>query len=715
MKNFLIALAILGIAMLSSCVQEKSFEMSPLGENDIAFMMENAGTRSMETVSDAVKGVTLELGTTPDGEPLVLEETIEELNPGPATKGAPAYTKTVGKVHPTMGVYSPNANFGDAVFGVMDENLTYAHDKDNPDPDDDGVDDLGWRYQHNYGSNPWPNESDYVDFYFRMPVAGTGVGKTTPLTYDTNNKKVTFSLNSTDRKTAAAQEDLLFGFASLNKKQYKAKLPNGYPVTMFHALSGVKFANGHENGNQTKTIITRVEFTGLVDKGTLTINLGNDLNDATNTAPAVVTVADESVTTGFMYYQDYSDPEYDPDLSDPSQNKDGTVNYVNVNDPNNPDATIADFSGTSWVAAAADHNLNDKDGSLTFWFIPQTITSDVKLTVYFQIKTPDTPNGIDLKPITINFGDLVNGVGTENPKTVVWKAGQLRTYTLKPYEVDVEIEDKMNANIKSNVHIANTGNVDEYVRVLIMGNWYGWKSVDSKNAGDEPSILVGYQNPSKPESGDDPMVLPWYREGYPCKDGVYYASEGEAKKKANWTKDDGYGDPYGHFDDSFPLAILKNAKINNVAVDRDGKKNDWADASGGFYYTMKIGPGEKITGTQSATTDLFKSYTVTDVPTIYLPSGGGRAPAVGVHLVMEIVVQAIEVPKDLNGNDIWWLEAWYRATEIGKLDPNGKKDDGSFRNAKYRNLFKAGEYYPAVATEEYAIDGVVSPSAPTTD
>ena len=686
MKKKILALAILGIAMLSSCVQEKSFELTPLGENDIAFVMENSSTRSMDTVSDAVKGVTLELGTTPDGEPLILEETIEELNPGPATKGAPAYTKNVGKVHPTMGVYSPHQNFGDAVFQVMDETLTYAHDKDKPDLDNDGVNDLGWRYHHNYGGNPWPNESDPVDFYLRMPEVVTGVS--TPLTYDNTNKKVTFTLNSTDRKTAAAQEDLLFGFVSMNKKQHDAKLPNGYPVTMFHALSGVKFANGHENGNQTKTIITRVEFTGLVDNGTLTVNLGNDLNLATNTAPAVVTVTDESVTSGFMYYQDYSDPAYNPDLTDPSKNKDGTVNYVNVSDPNNPsDVTIADFSGTSWVAAAADHNLNDKDGSLTFWFIPQEVSNDVKLTVYFQIKTPDTPNGIDLKPVTIDFGKLVNGVGTDNPKQVEWKAGQLRTYTLKPYEVDVEIEDTMTADTKSQVHIANTGNVDEYVRVLIMGNWYGWEPGTTENEmkNTEPSILVGYKYQTQAQAtaaGEsfDTMVDPWFRGGY---------------KGLDPSNPTAYVDPYGEFDTSFTLANLGS---------RDGQPNDWADASGGFYYTTKIGPGTVYQNTTSATKNLFDTYTVTHVPDIYLPVGNGRLPAVGVHLVMEVVVQAIEVPKTPDGQDIWWLEAWYRATNLPKLNPNAKKDDGTYRNKKYRDLYKQGKYAPAVATDDYPIN-----------
>ena len=688
MKRIIIALAVLGAAMLSSCVQEKSFDVTPLGENAIAFVMQGADTRSAETVSDAVKGVTLNLGTTPEGEPLVLEETIEELNPSPATKGAPAYTKTVGKVHPTMGVYSPNTNFGDVPFEVLDQKLTYDHDKDNPD------DGLGWRYSHNYPSSPWPaDKTTEVEFYLRMLGDGTGVSG---LQYN-DDKTVSFTLTSTNRKTAESQEDLLLGYTHMSKEMHDKKLPNGYPVTMYHALSAVKFANGHENNNQTKTIITKVEFTGLKDNGTLTVN----------PATGAVTVVDGSapVTEGFTFSQTFEDPKYTASAG--ASNWDGTVDYTNSQDSNyNPD-----LYGTSWTGkteaemgvSAASHNLNDKDGSLTFWFIPQTISNDVKLTVTFQIKTPDTPNGIDLKPITIDFGKLVNGVGTDNPKTVEWKAGQLRTYTLKPYEVDVDIIDSMSddGKEKKQVRISNPGNVDEYVRVLIMGNWYGWKSEASKNAGDEPCILVGYKykdknDPNLPSGLTDAqkeeylkkMVMPWYREGYPCTDPNDWMTCDDALDRDTHT----IIDPYGHFDNSFTLASLGGKD------GRDGKPEDWADASGGFYYTKKIGPGDLIQATQSATKDLFESYTLERTPTIYLPVGNSRQAAYGVHLVMEIVVQAIQVPTKtvmVDGKevkkDIWWLEAWYEATKVAKLHPNAKKGS-AYRNAIYRDHFIAGDY-----------------------
>ncbi len=227
--------------------------------------------------------------------------------------------------------------------------------------------------------------------------------------------------------------------------------------------------------------------------------------------------------------------------------------------------------------------------------------------------------------------------------------------------------------------------------MLIMGNWYGW-TPDQDPETDEPSILVGYkykgdETPKPTEEQMKEMVLPWYREGYPVKDGVYYATEAEAIKNG-WVKDtDGYGDPYGAFDGTFALANLG---------DRDGAWEDWADASGGYYYTTPIGPGNGTgigDAVQSATNDLFESYTVANVPTIYLAtSATTRVEAVGVHLRMEIVVQAIAVPKDKDGNPVWWLEAWHHATEIEKLDPDYTSTSGKKPNQKYKDLLEGGAY-----------------------
>ena len=331
--------------------------------------------------------------------------------------------------------------------------------------------------------------------------------------------------------------------------------------------------------------------------------------------------------------------------------------------------------GDSWYASGNNtgrpfntKNVNKEDGSLTFWFIPQAIPSNAKLTVSFVIKTPDTVDGVPFEHV-IDLGTLQAGVE--------WKAGQLRTYTLDPKEVDVTITDQMTEDTKSNLHISNTGNVDEFVRMLVIGNWFD----------KDGNIVVGYQYPSKTAAAaaghpEDPMVFPWYRGGYPYLNGVYYISKDEAEAAGWYEETDGYKDPYGHFDSSFELGSLGDTDDSNA---RDGKRDDWADASGGYYYTMPIGPGAGVGDhVQSATKDLFESYTVTNVPDIYVATvGDQRELAQGVHLVMEIVVQAIAVPADA---DTWWLQAWYDATKVDKLDPTAK------RNEAYKTLYDSGEY-----------------------
>ena len=616
MKKIYVAMAVLATVLLSSCVREKNFKDIKVGENELAFVMQGAATRSAEEAAPAIKGVTIPVRKV-SNESLYLEETIEYLNPDPATKGAPAYTVTLPDIYPSMGVYA-EGKFGDAVFTMYDQ---YGE---------------GWRYNHNYNGSPWPDNTTDVAFYLRMPASGGGV--TMGENYDT------FELTSPEN--GLNQKDLLFGQITMNKEFHDSKLPGGAPVTMKHALTGIKFRNGHLNNNQTKTIITKVEIVGLNGYGKGTIG-----------ADGVVTWSDVGTpsTTEAPFYLEFENPTYNKD--DGADNPDGTVTEWDEK-----------LAGTTWGDAADDHNLNHANGELTFWFIPQEITNDLVLNIEFRVKTPDTPNGT-LVPHTIELGKLLNAKSqAASGKNLTWGAGQLRTYTLKPYDVDVEIEDTITATEKSNLHIANTGNVDEYVRMLIMGNWYGWKpgTTAADTAGVAPSILVGYKYKDAQDAADhggnvNDMVAPWFRSG------------------------DNGTDPYGHFDTSFTLANLG---------DRDGKRGDWADASGGFYYTLPIGPGAGMgEGATSATKDLFESYTVTSVPTIYLPSGDSRAPAAFVHLVMEIVIQAIPVPTEtvtVDGEEktrnVWWLQAWYDATGVKKLDPEAD------RNEAYKEHNEAGWY-----------------------
>ena len=244
--------------------------------------------------------------------------------------------------------------------------------------------------------------------------------------------------------------------------------------------------------------------------------------------------------------------------------------------------------------------------------------ANVQLKVTFVIKTPDTATEIGGGVITHTIADF----GTRLKAAAVnWDAGQLRTYVLEPSDVDVAIFDTMKDWKKDSLHVTNTGNVDEYVRMMVVGNWYDG----------DGNILVGYKYAGNetglPDSVDiNEMIVPWFRE------------------------DDTDGYDYGsYFDDSF-----KYGRPNGT---------NWKRGTGSYYYyTEVIGAGDKLSGTES----LFKTYDYTpkEAPTIYIPSSTSnvRVPAQGVHLVMEVVVQAIgtKKPDGTTYADCW--EAWSAAT-----------------------------------------------------
>ena len=622
MKKIYFVIAAFAAVTLSSCEKEKDFkDATPLGKDDIAFSLQSAATRAADTMAPTT-GMTIKLNSE-----FCLEETIEDMDyAAPATRGVPAYTFNVGEIYKTLDVYADYEGFGgEATFERMDEEM---------------YENKGWRYWHNYGSaSPWPAAKDQdVDFYFSMPASATGVSE---LDYD--EQQITFTFDSPTN--GAAQQDILFSHTAVSKEDHDGYLKKGgTPVTMYHALTGVKFRNGHDNDGTTKTIIKSVKFKNLKSHGICTVTPG-----ATEGATSKYKVSWEGLDNSATFTMDLNNPDFfvedengnyklvngkykkvgEGETGNYSINSDdGTVSY------GTEEGDVTTFNGTSWTAAAADHNLNDADGSLTFWFIPQMIDESVELEITFLVKTPDTPNGTEV-PHIIEFGKLVTQTETneetgESTKTFTeWKAGQLRTYTLKPFDVDVEIFDEMDDLTKDDLHVTNTGNVDEYVRIMVIGNWYGWKSEADRTAGKEPSIMVGYQYVSAEAAAtagetDDPMVRPWFRE-----DDVY-----------------GLG-----FDSTFPKG--------RPAAGR----TDWVRGTGSyFYYTSKIGAGQQLSGTHA----LFQHYELDPeyIPNIYIPVANQttRQLAVGVHLVMEIVVQAI--PTTVNGVEVSWDTAWSNA--VGK-------------------------------------------------
>lgn len=425
-------LAALAAVSLVSCQQEKSFN-GGAGANEVAFSLQSIATRSAETANPVETGVSISLGRM-EGRELFLEETIVNLNDSaPETRGVPVYTENVGYLYQDqLGVHT------DAAGGV---DASYARLSDGPSSD-------GWAYQHRYGENIWPDEKTDVQFYLYMPASMKTNGVTS-MTYDSGVATVKY----TSPSTAASQEDIIFGGIKMNHKTYLGHYyPQGAPVKMYHALTGIKFAIKNTSTELEDIQIHKISFIGLKNKGTLTF-----------TSPSTIAWDDLEVTTTEATVGEGSEAT--------------TVQVPNVIYQTFEEGDLVTYNATthagnnfadSFFTGGTSQNLNKADASYTFWLIPQgTVNSDASLKIEY------TMNGKD-EEMEIPF-DLL--------KASNWQAGQIRTYTFKLDEVNVKITDAVNipdtatpengfsGAKKTGVTITNTGNTKAYIRAAIVGQW----------------------------------------------------------------------------------------------------------------------------------------------------------------------------------------------------------------------------------------------------
>ena len=565
-------MAVLATAALASCQQEKSFNDEKLGENSVVFTISGGATRSAETAPEVRQGVVIPLETE-DGSKFFLEETVVNLNEiGPATKGTPAYTENLGSLYKNdLSVYGDKGSFTTAATYENMETSMYAR-KDEAQGE-------GWRYQHNYNGDPWPKDGSAVGFYLNMPAAPTGVS----ITGRTGGK---FTFTYTSPTTAAEQQDILFAYRSMTKEQHHGFLPNGAPVLFQHALTAVKFAIGNDDDDisSNNIAITEVIFNGLVNTGTCEISPSAETNYTDNKTtyssagvtswPTKSATANNTISSGT-----YS----------------GTVNYTSGS--NNK-------FGDSWYSAGNEKNLNDANGTQTFWLIPQTVSSDVTLTIKYTFA--GTPG-----EWTIDFGKVLAA------KSVNWQAGELRTYTIKVDDVNLKIEDTVTNTVKSDVAITNTGNTTAFIRAAIVGQW-----LDHKN---------------RPVFGFTDLLY------------NYYAVD-------SWYQDQFVNTTAGTHGTFTDLAGYKGA--NNPL-------NKWYLCDDGFYYySDPVDPGKIIGTAPSGATNasdylgnpLFTKYEIGTAPSVTI-SGVNT----NIHFSLEIATQAVTAKK-LDGSTYTWQEAWKNAT-----------------------------------------------------
>ena len=633
MKKNRIAMSLLAGAaiLLSACAREENFENEDVSfeTDEVVFRFGEVKTRSEAENQPIIN----ELGsvTTDDGSTFVLKETVtslDDVSNAPETRGTPAFTENVKAVYGTFYTAALKAKTEGEYEYVFGKNNTvngveYTNEKDNI-----------WHYH--YGEDIWgdkTNPKSKLPTYFFMRMPGIDDGVTLGATpYNTETGAITFSYTTptpaqgVENQDATVQKDILF---TSYKRTEKTNAEN---ITFYHALTGIKFANFFDYSlkegayAKAETIIKQVKISGIKNTGTCTVT-----PDVTTSDNGTVTYgsakSSEVVNWGTTpsgsatYTQkiDYDFAEYDADLF-----PEGTLN-----------------------ADAKKQNLNKADGSLTFFFIPQTLSADATFEITFDITLRSKGEDGEFLPVTEDDKTFKDVKLTVKLKDVLsdahrtWKAGELHTYTLWPRAIGVKISDTMNTakDKKSDVVVKNTGNTWQYVRVNLIGNWVGQVTKDAAGNLSNPTILMGYSNATI-KAGTSATAVP-----------PEYANETETEP---WNDKDGYTN-YGKFVNLTP-------KSTTVPAPTTGVVNNWVRYDKYYYYIKAIGPNDAITE------PLFDSYTVYTSPEFWIPDlMGVRRLAQNVHLEMDLMVEAIEAPTDAQGNLIYpdsengYITAWVKA------------------------------------------------------
>lgn len=575
MKKSYILIIAASVLLLASCqVNETDFEDNKgvIGENTIAFSLGGVDTRSSVAISDITEsGVTIPLGTDESGTNFYLEESVIDLN-SPLTRGTPAYTENV------VALYDKQL-FAHSALG----DDTYLYDDDTK------------CYIKSYGKNIW-GEGSTLKFWMYMPVALTDYGVTATPSFGETSGKQTISFSYVSPTKAAEQADIIFSARSITESEYDEN-DKVMDVLFHHALTGVKFRIGNEDDIDEFDIkIKSISFSGLYDKGdcivTPTTEGGNYKDIATNyssAATGTVVWSNLTSTDSVISSGDYGDlVEYAEGA--------GSFKTEGYNYPE------------SFSAKSNDKNLNDDDATQTFWLIPQALDNKVKLTVNYSVGDKD-------HEWTIDFGKALSNV--------VWKPGQLRTYTIRIDEVNVQIDDAVEVvraddviisykdpfsgevtdyplvsyegSTKTDVTITNTGNTDAYIRAAIVGQWLD----------EEGNPVFGFTDYT---AGKVILVDSWYQDQFVNE--TYNQGKFTGLPGNNWVKgDDGY-----------------------------------------YYYTAIVPAGEAIPD------ELFTEYKVGTPPGVAI---AGEAPQ--IYFRLEIATQAISAKKQDGTNYTPYTAAWNNA------------------------------------------------------
>ena len=560
MKKYAIFGLVLAVTLsLASCVQDVSDNGKDGKEvndpNTLAFTLASKiVTRSSEEAAPA-RTLSIPMGDPIDGHQLYLEETVTTLDDFvsevPETRGTPVYTENFSAMF---------SSFLGAGYAASGTSLTPVVDE-GPFVKDEG------KWVRKFSTDPY-GDNDLLYFFFRAPVTMPGVSD------------LAYSINSSGRSIikfhydvpldAEDQQDLLFSGRSIPKAESR-----NADILFHHALTGIKFATDNTNSDLVKTYITKVEFPHQLFKS-----------------------ADITITTSWENGVWRDDPDIYSSASAYSVNNGVQLKSDEIFTVNFDEEDIVTFEedgsfehngkyADSFAEAGNVKNLNDKDATKTFWLIPQRMNNNIVMDVTFHVISA----GRDSGPITrrVEIGRLLTN-------SVTWRAGELRTYTLRADMVDVDITDTVEGFVKKDVVITNTGNVNAFIRAHIVANWFGY-------AGSDYSVAVGYADETS-----DTFLPAWKMTG---------------------TSGDNFG------------GVFEN-------LPGDG----WVRGTDGFfYYTQSVPPGQDVPS------PLFTKYSISgnSIPprVWYLDSSHEKQEYTDVELVMDIPVQAIEAKDGQTYQNAW--------------------------------------------------------------
>ena len=456
--------AVLAAVLVTACKTDLPADEQSKASTTITFVVggDEAATKAAGEAK-VMEPVDLSADTGVEG--LMLTETVTSLDGElfPAqdtdTKGTPIYTENFdaligGFAATAFKPKSDGSKLTDAWGSDFGSNGTVQFNKSGTrtysyNYSDSGATGVNWNLA-------WPEPDRQLLYFFQAPYSLTSALSPEFHAPDEDHPmgsihfSYTSPVSSNGTSDAEAQKDLLF----TSKIISESSKDEDNHILFYHALTGVKFKAGNFGDNITR--IKKVVIHNVVGSGDCVIS--PSYSGGANTAPGNQSNAgtahdNASKSAQCALWSSLGSPDKTfTQVFGAGTFGDGIVNEYSKG--SNAGAVPSSFSEND----TALHNLNDAMFTKTFMLVPQTCGEDASVTVYYTINEVTDPTVYER---------------TVSLSGIVWKAGELHTYTLTVNDVRVDISDTMSPDLRSKTAIQtrNTGNATAYMRCALSANW----------------------------------------------------------------------------------------------------------------------------------------------------------------------------------------------------------------------------------------------------